>query len=53
MNRSEQIDVLYNEIEAAMDTCNAMPEQDELADKVFVLLQQARDLVFDAQLELQ
>ena len=53
MNRIEQIDVLYNEIEAAMSTCNAMPEQDELADKVFQLLHQARDLVYDAQQELQ
>ena len=53
MNRIEQIDTLYDELQAAMDTCNAMPEQDALADKVFVLLQQARDLVFDAQLELQ
>lgn len=53
MNRIEQIDMLYNEIEAAMDTCNAMPEQDALADKVFELLQQARNLVYDAQQEIQ
>jgi len=53
MNRIEQIDTLYDELQAAMDTCNAMPEQDELADKVFQLLHQARDLVYDAQQELQ
>lgn len=53
MNREKQLDTLYDEIEAAMSTCNAMPEQDELADKVFQLLHQARDLVYDAQQELQ
>ena len=53
MNRQRQIDTLLREIEDAMGTAGYMPEEDELADKVFQLLHEARDLVYAEQGKLE
>ena len=47
MNRQEQIEELYRLIEDMIATCNAMPEKDEIADRIFITLQEMRDIVYD------
>lgn len=47
MNRKEQIEELYQTIEETIAIVNAMPRKNEIADRIFRLLQEMRDTVYD------
>lgn len=48
MTREQQLEELYQTIEESIAIVNAMPEKDEIADRIFQMLQEMRDTVYDA-----